>query len=133
VSEALHLKVVTPVRVVVDARVDAVTLPGALGALGILPGHAPLLGSLGIGELVYRVGRTEHSVAVFRGFLEVSGSTVTVLADAAELAEEIDPEAAQAARAAAEEAMKTASGDEQARAREALDSATVRLAVAARR
>jgi F-type H+-transporting ATPase subunit epsilon len=131
VSEALHLRVVTPVRVLVDAAVDGVTVPGALGALGILPGHSPLLGSLGIGELTYRQGNDVHTLAIFRGFLEVAGSGVTVLADAAELPGEIDVAAAKAALIAAEDALRTAAGDEQTTAREQLEAATVRLAVAA--
>ena len=129
-SEALHLKVVTPVRVLVDAAVDSVTVPGALGELGILPGHSPLLGSLGIGELTYRQGKDVHTLAIFRGFLEVAGSAVTVLADAAELPDEIDVPAAKAARIAAEDALRTAAGEEQDKAREQLESATLRLAVA---
>jgi F-type H+-transporting ATPase subunit epsilon len=134
VSEALHLRVVTPTRVLVsDAVVDVVTVPGALGEIGILPGHTPLLASLGIGPLAYRQGKTATAMAIFRGFVEVSGTTVTVLADAAELPEEIDVDAAKAAGAAAEDAMRTAAGEEQTAAREQLESATVRLAVAASR
>ena len=81
----LHLKVVTPTRVVVDAEADEVGLPGALGVLGILPGHAPLLASLSIGEMWYREGVREYNLALQWGFVEVVDNTVTVLAEVAEL------------------------------------------------
>lgn len=129
-SEALHLRVITPVRVVVDTAVDAITVPGALGALGILPGHAPLLSSLGIGVLSYWVGTREHQVAVVKGFLEVASSGVTVLADHAELPEEIDLEAAYRAKNEGEEAMRVVADEAQLLAREQVESATVRIAVA---
>ena len=130
-SEALHLRVVTPLRVVVDAAVDAVTVPGALGALGILPGHAPLLASLAIGVLSYRVDSHEHRLAVMKGFVEVRGNTVTVLADRAELPGEIDALEAAKAKQAAEDAMRVVTGEAQAEARETIEAATARLAVAA--
>jgi F-type H+-transporting ATPase subunit epsilon len=95
---------------VVEADVDEVTLPGALGALGILPGHAPLLCALRIGELGYRQGSREHYLALQWGFAEVAGDGVTVLADVAELPAEIDVEAARADKLSAEEALRAASG-----------------------
>jgi F-type H+-transporting ATPase subunit epsilon len=129
----LRLKVVTPVRVVVETDADEVTLPAALGALGVLPGHAPLLATLAIGELSYRSAPRQHSIVVQRGFAEVAADAVAVLADVAELPEEIDVEAARAARAAAEDALRTAAGEEFERQRDLLETATARLAVAARR
>ncbi len=131
-SGGLHLKVVTPTRVVVDAEVDSVTLPGALGALGILPGHTPLLSALRIGELEYRQGVHEHFLAIQWGFVEVQDDRVTVLADAAELPGEIDVAAAQADKREAEEAMRTAGGEEFNVQRAKLQAAVTRLAVAAR-
>lgn len=132
-AEKLHLKVVTPTRVVVNERVDEVQLPGLLGTLGILPGHAPLLASLAIGELMYRIGLREHYLALQWGFAEVSPEAVTVLAEVAEKPEEIDVHAAQEARRQAEEALRLASGEEFAQHKTALDAALTRLKVATRR
>ncbi len=137
----LKLKVVTPTRVVVETEADSVTVPGALGALGILPGHAPLLATMRIGELSYRSGAREHSLAVQNGFVEVSaaaagggsGGTVTVLADVAELPSEIDVDAARAEKAAAESALKSAAGKEFDRQQALLEGAVTRIAVANRR
>ncbi len=132
-TESLRLKVVTPVRVVVDTEVDDVTLPGVVGALGILPGHAPLLAALGIGELLYHAAASDHVLAVQRGFAEVTGNVVTVLADVAELPSEIDLEAARAEKQAAEAALRGAAGREFERQRDRLEAAVTRISVAARR
>lgn len=129
----LHLRVVTPVRVVVDTEADEVTLPGALGALGILPGHAPLLATLSIGELSYRSATREHYLAVQRGFAEVAGDVVTVLADVAELPAEIDVEAAREDKTVAEVALRSAAGKEFEHQRAHLEAALTRITVAARR
>jgi F-type H+-transporting ATPase subunit epsilon len=131
--EKLHLKVVTPSRVAVDEEVDEVTLPGAVGALGILPGHTPLLVALRIGELSYRQGMREHFLALQWGFAEVANDQVSVLAEVAELPEEIDVEAARAERSAAEEGMRTAAGKAFAKQRAQLESAVTRITVASRR
>jgi F-type H+-transporting ATPase subunit epsilon len=129
----LRLKVVTPLRVVVDTEVDEATLPGVVGALGILPGHAPLLTALGIGELSYRIATRDHYLAVQRGFAEVAADVVTVLADVAELPSEIDVEAARAEKQAAEAAMRSAAGKEFEHQRAHLEAAVTRISVAARR
>ncbi len=128
----LHLTVVTPTRTAVAADVDEVTLPGALGALGILPGHTPLLAALRIGELSYRQGVREHFLAIQWGFAEVAGDRVTVLAEVAELPEEIDVEQAQSDKQEAEAAMRTASGTDLDTQRAKLQAAVTRLTVAAR-
>jgi len=133
VSGRLRLRVVTPVRVVVDTEVDEATLPGVVGALGILPGHAPLLTALGIGELSYRVATRDHYLAVQRGFAEVAGDVVTVLADVAELPSEIDVEAARAEKQAAEAAMRSAAGKEFEHQRAHLEAAVTRITVATHR
>ena len=129
----LYVKVITPTRVVVEGDADTVTLPGPLGTLGILPGHAALLTTLRVGELAYRAGGRDHVLAVQDGFAEVADDVVTVLADRAELPSEIDVDAARADRAAAEAALKTAGGKALDRQLAKLQLATVRLAVAARR
>ncbi|MCX7894392.1 MAG: F0F1 ATP synthase subunit epsilon [Thermoanaerobaculum sp.] len=132
-AEKLRLKVVTPTRVVVDTLVDEVQLPGMLGVLGILPGHAPLVASLSIGELMYRHGLRESYLAIQWGFAEVGPDSVTVLAEVAERPEEIDVQAAQEARRRAEEALRLASGEEFAHHKTLLEAAVTRLKVAARR
>jgi F-type H+-transporting ATPase subunit epsilon len=90
--EAIELIVVTPERELLRETVVEVTIPGLEGELGILPGHAPLITELGIGELSYRTATTSHPIAlsVVRGFAEVLPERVTVLAETAERAAEID-------------------------------------------
>ena len=129
----LRLRVITPTRVVVEAEADTVTFPGALGELGILPGHEALLTTMRTGELAYRSGGREHVLAVQNGFAEVAADVVTVLADVAELPSEIDLEAARSDKAAAEAALKTAGGKELDRQLARLETATTRIAVASRR
>jgi len=113
-----------------------VTLPGAAGCLGILPGHAPLITELGIGELQYRIDSASPvvAVAVMQGFAEVLGHRVTVLAETAERAEEIDLSRAEAARKRAEERLVSGRSDvDWDRAVVALQRALVRIQVAAKR
>jgi F-type H+-transporting ATPase subunit epsilon len=129
----LHLKVVTPTRVAVDVPCEEVTLPGAIGAVGILPGHTPLLTQLRIGELSYKQGMRERYLALQWGFAEIANDQVTVLAEVAELPEEIDVEAAKAAKAAAEVALKGATGEEFEHQRAHLEAAVTRITVATRR
>ena len=119
---------------VVDTEADEVTLPGALGELGILPGHTPLLTHAGHRRARRTAsGEREHYLAVQRGFAEVAADVVTVLADVAELPAEIDVEAARAEKAAAEAALKTAGGKEFEHQRAHLEAAVTRITVASRR
>src|SRR5580658_6398469 len=94
--DSIELVIVTPERQLLRGSVAEAVLPGAEGELGILPGHAPLITELGIGELRYRgaAGKEEVHLAIIRGFAEVLQERVTVLAETAELAEEIDVERA---------------------------------------
>jgi len=119
---------------VVAETVDEVVIPGSQGYFGVLPGHAPLLATLGIGELTYRNGREERHVAVAGGFAEVRNDKVIVLADAAELPGEIDRARAERARERAEQRLSGRSQDEidYARAAAALARALIRLQVAGR-
>jgi F-type H+-transporting ATPase subunit epsilon len=129
--EAIELVIVTPTRQLVRTRVREVTLPGANGYLGILPGHAPLMTELGIGELTYQGRVQTEPLSVVRGFAEVLPDRVTVLAETAELAAEIDIERAEAAKARAEK--RLASGDTNIdwdRAAVALQRALIRIQVA---
>jgi F-type H+-transporting ATPase subunit epsilon len=100
---ALDLEVVTPERELVHDHVDAVEIPGKDGFVGVLPGHAALLGELGTGELTYHTGGRPHYLAVHGGFLEVREDQVRVLADAAERPEEIDVERARRAQGRAQQ------------------------------
>ena len=126
----LKLVVVTPEKMVVDAEADQVELPGQLGYLGILPGHAPLISLLTTGVLTYRSGGSEKSLAISAGFVEVAGDAVSVLADLAEEPGQIDVAAAEKDRAAAEEELKTASRETLEEIRTRLGLAQARLAVA---
>jgi len=95
---ALHLDIVTPERRLVSEIVDEVVLPGSEGYLGVLPGHAPLLTSLGIGYVMHRREGTRHWLALAGGFAEVLPDRVTILADISERADAIDRARAEQAR-----------------------------------
>ena len=133
-AERLTLELATPTRMVVAETVDEVVVPGSEGYFGVLPGHAPLLATLGIGELTYRVGRDERHVAVAGGFAEVRNDKVIVLADSAELPQDIDRARAERARDRAEQRLSGRSQDEidYARAGAALARAVTRIQVASR-
>jgi F-type H+-transporting ATPase subunit epsilon len=129
----LDLQIVTPDRLVVRDRVDEVEVPGSEGYFGVLPGHTPLLASLGIGELWYRKGAEKTYVAIAYGFAEVLPDGVTILAQLAERAEEIDVDRAAAARQRAEERLARPGFDiEHDRARIALAKSLSRLQVSSR-
>jgi F-type H+-transporting ATPase subunit epsilon len=131
----LTLEVVTPDRALVREEVDEVQLPGSQGYLGVLPGHAPLLATLKVGELWYRVGQEKHYLAIAGGFVEVLPDRVTVLAQIAERAQDIDVARAEAAKQRAEERLARPSSPDIIdldRARLALMKALIRLQVAAR-
>jgi F-type H+-transporting ATPase subunit epsilon len=103
----LEVEIVTGERVVLsETDVDMVVAPGADGVLGILPKHAPLISTLAQGELRVKKGGREQSIVVFGGFIEVTPTKVTILADSAERTEEVDLERAEAARRRAEDAIK---------------------------
>ena len=133
-AERLTLELATPTRLLVSAEVDEVVVPGSEGYFGVLPDHAPLLATLGIGELSYRVGREEYYVAVVGGFAEVRNDKVIVLADTAELPADIDRARAERARDRAEQRLSGRSQEEidYARAAAALARALNRLQVAGR-
>ncbi len=132
--DSLTLEVVTPERAVIaEAGVSEVQLPGRGGYLGILPGHAPLLTELGIGELSYRKGKDTYYATAIGGFAEVLPDRVILLADAAERAEEIDVERARAAQERAEKRLATPEAEmDWERAQFALRRARLRLEVAAK-
>ena len=111
-AERLTLELATPTRMVVAETVDEVVVPGSEGYFGVLPGHAPLLATLGIGELTYRIGRDERHVAIAGGFAEVRNDKVIVLADTAERPQDIDRARAERARDRAEQRLSGRSQDE---------------------
>ena len=131
-ADRLTLEVATPSRLVVSESVDEVVVPGSEGYFGVLPGHAPLLATLGIGMLTYRIGRDEFRLALSRGFAEVRNDKVIVLADAAERPEDIDRERAERARERAERRLagRTQEEIDYTRAAAALARALTRLQVA---
>jgi F-type H+-transporting ATPase subunit epsilon len=131
----LNLEIVTPERLAYSGSVDSVQLPGSEGELGILPHHAPLIATLGAGELRVRRGGAEESFAVFGGFVQVLPDKVVVMAESADLASEIDLERANDARRAAEQAIEAGvhEGANLAAARAALQRELVRIRVAERR
>jgi F-type H+-transporting ATPase subunit epsilon len=100
------LEVVTPDRLLLSREVDEVIAPGTEGDFGVLPGHAHFLTTLKIGELRYRVGEVTDYMSVLWGFAEVTPTRVTILAEIAEKAEDIDVGRAQAAVAAAEQRLE---------------------------
>ena len=129
----LTLEIVTPDRALVSVQVDEVVLPGSEGYFGVLPGHSPLLASLQVGELWYRIGQDKYYLAVAFGFAEVLPDHVTVLARIAEKAEDIDVARAEAAKKRAEErAVQPRPDMDFERARVALMKALIRLQVASR-
>jgi F-type H+-transporting ATPase subunit epsilon len=130
---ALTLEIVTPDRALVNERVDEVQLPGAEGYFGVLPGHTPLLAALQVGELWYKTGQEIHYLAVAFGFVEVLPDRVTVLAQIAEKAQDIDVARAEAAKKRAEERVARPQSDvDFERARVALMKSLIRLQVASR-
>lgn len=129
----LQLQIVSADRSLVNEPVDEVEIPGADGYFGVLPGHTPLLAILGAGELWYRQGGDRHYLAIAFGFAEVQPDRVTILAEIAERADEIDIARAEAAKKRAEERITRPTVDMDAeRARIALMKSLIRLQVASR-
>ena len=131
----LLLEIVTPERLAYSDTVDAVTLPGSEGELGVLPHHAPLVSTLGFGELRIRKGGAEESFAIVGGFLQVLPDKVVVMAETADMASEIDLDKAQQARREAEQALESGyhEGADLSLARAALQQALLRERIAQRR
>jgi F-type H+-transporting ATPase subunit epsilon len=129
----LQLQIVSADRSLVNESVDEVEIPGAEGYFGVLPGHTPLLAVLGTGELWYRQGQDRTYLAIAFGFAEVQPDRVTILAEIAERADEIDIARAEAAKKRAEERIARPTVDMDAeRARIALMKSLIRLQVATR-
>ena len=127
------LEIVTPDRAIVREEVDEIQLPGSEGYLGVLPGHTPLLTTLQVGELWYRIGSEKHYLAIAGGFVEILPDRVTALAQIAERAQDIDITRAESAKRRAEERLAKPSPDlDFERARIAMMKSLIRLQVASR-
>lgn len=130
---SLTLEIVTPDHSLVTDKVDEVVVPAAEGYLGVLPGHTPLLATLSIGEMWYRRGNEKVYLSLAGGFLEVLPDKVTILAQIAERAEDIDIARAERAKQRAEERLaRPVLEMDLERARVALLKSLVRLQVSAR-
>ena len=129
----VQLHIVSPDRSLVSEQVDEVEIPGADGYFGVLPGHTPLLATLQVGQLWYRQGQEKHYLSLAFGFAEVQPDRVTILAQMAEGADEIDIARAEAAKKRAEERVSKPTMDmDFERARIAMMKTLIRLQVASR-
>jgi F-type H+-transporting ATPase subunit epsilon len=130
-ADSFQLEIVTPEKLVVRGLAEEIQIPGKDGYLGILPGHAPLITELAVGEITYRSGGNSHHLSVAWGFAEVLPNQVTILAETAERPQEIDVKRAQEDKRRAEELLKTGNTEEDfAVAEGKLKRAEIRLEVA---
>jgi F-type H+-transporting ATPase subunit epsilon len=133
-ADTFEIEIVTPEKLVVNDTAEEAQIPGKNGYLGILPGHAPLITELAVGELTYRKGGTLNRLALAWGFAEVLPNKVTILAEIAERANEIDVARAQAAKDRADKTLHSNAPDiDYDAVQNALKRAEVRLEVAAKR
>jgi F-type H+-transporting ATPase subunit epsilon len=129
--DTFQLEIVTPEKMVVRDVAEEIQIPGKNGYLGVLPGHAPLISELAVGEITYRNGSTTTRLAVAWGFAEVLPDKVTILAETAERAAEIDITRAQASKQRAEaDLAKSATEEDFQRVTADLQRAETRLDVA---
>jgi F-type H+-transporting ATPase subunit epsilon len=130
-ADTFQLEIVTPEKVVVRDNAEEIQIPGQSGYFGVLPGHAPLISELSVGEISYRRGGDTQRLAVAWGFVEVLPDKVTILAETAEKATEIDVQRAEAAKRKAEQALPSGKPDSDYSAPEnALKRAETRIEVA---
>jgi len=130
-ANTFQLEIVTPSKLLVKDAAEEAQIPGVTGYLGILPGHAPLITELGVGEITYKASGATHTLSVAWGFMEVLPDKVTILAEAAERPHEIDIERAQKAKDRAEQRLKSNDVEvDYTRAEDALQRAETRLNVA---
>jgi F-type H+-transporting ATPase subunit epsilon len=136
-ADIIHLEIVTPERLLLEADVDSVQIPGLDGELGILPGHSPLISELKpAGLLTYVQGGASHQLLVSSGFVEVMPDRVKVLAEVAERPDEVDLERALKAKERAEKLLLQATGDPTVdvdAAALALERATARIQIAGKK
>ena len=130
----LRLEIVTPDKTVVSSDVEMVICPGVEGEFGVLPQHVPLLSALSVGDLRYRIDGKDAHVFISGGFADVNNNVVNVLAESAEIADDIDTARAQAARERAEKRLAGQDEDiDLVRADAALQRAVQRLRIASLR
>ena len=129
---SIELQIVTPDKMLVREQVDEVEIPGTEGYFGVLPGHTPMLASLAVGEMWYRKGQEKTYLSLANGFCEVLPDRVTILAQLAERAEDIDIARAEEAKRRAEARLVQAKDIDYERARTALVKSLARLQVASR-
>jgi len=130
-ANTFQLEIVTPSKLLVKDAAEEAQIPGVTGYLGILPGHAPLITELGVGEITYKASGATHTLSVAWGFMEVLPDKVTILAEAAERPHEIDVERAQKAKDRAEQRLNSNDVEvDYTRAEDALQRAETRLNVA---
>jgi len=130
-ADTFKLEIVTPEKKVVDTAAEEIQIPGKNGYLGVLPGHAPLITELAVGQITFRAGAEEQRLAGAWGFAEELPDRVTLLAETAERPSEIDVERARKAKERAEQ--RLTSGDTNVdveRSLDALHKAETRLEVA---
>ena len=132
--DTFQLEIVTPEKKVVETPAEEIQIPGRNGYLGIMPGHAPLITELAVGEITFHANGHDERLAVAWGFAEVLPDKVTILAETAEMAEEIDIERARAAKERAEKRLRSPDPEmDLNRVTVALERALIRLQVASRR
>ncbi|MCE5286553.1 MAG: F0F1 ATP synthase subunit epsilon [Pelosinus sp.] len=129
-AKKIRLDIVTPERVAYSADVNMVIARTSSGDIGVLPGHAPLIAGLQIAPFRILLDEGEAQIALSGGFIEVQPEKVTLLANTAELAEEIDVERAENSKKRAESRLKSGEAIDAERAEIALRRAVVRLKVA---
>jgi len=133
-SDTFQLEIVTPEKRVVDTPAEEAQIPGKNGYLGILPGHAPLITELAVGEITFRSQAKEERLAVAWGFAEVLPDKVTILAEIAERPSEIDVERARKSKERAEQRLTSSDTEVDVdRALDALRRAETRLDVAGKK
>ncbi len=133
-ADTIQLEIVTPDRMIVSDAAEEIQIPGKSGYLGILPGHAPLITEIAVGEISYRKANETKHVAVAWGFAEVLPEKVTILAETAERPGDIDVARAQAAKERAEARIKQGGADlDYQREEDALRRAQTRIDVAAKK
>jgi len=132
-ADTFQVEIVTPDKLVVKDRAEEMQIPGKNGYLGILPGHAPLISELAVGQISYRTGSETHYLCVAWGFAEVLPDKVTILAETAERGEDVDCDRAQKAKERAEKRLTSSDPEvDVERAQNALAKASNRLEAAAK-
>jgi F-type H+-transporting ATPase subunit epsilon len=133
-ADTFQFEIVTPEKLVVRDVAEEMQIPAKNGYIGVLPGHAPLITELAVGEITYRNRGYTHHIALAWGFAEVLPDKVTILAENAERADEIDVKRAQEAKERAEQRLKSSNTEtDYERAQNALQRAEARLQVAGKR